>query len=143
MSTRLSAARTISASIDCPPDRVYEFVSDPRNLPRWSFFRAVTRAGQEWRAETPDGPVGFRFVERNTLGVLDHVVTLGSGEEVRVPMRVVPNGDGSEVLLTVFRSPGATEEALLADAQQVEKDLTTLKRLLEQSAAAAPVRPEG
>jgi hypothetical protein len=137
MSHRLSPARTISESIDCPPDRVYEFVSDPRNLPRWSFFGAVTRDGEEWRVETPEGTVGFRFIERNALGVLDHVVTLGSGEEVRVPMRVVPNGDGSEVLLTVFRSPGTTEQAFAADAGQVQRDLATLKRVLEQPGEVA------
>jgi hypothetical protein len=27
-----------------------------------------------------------------------------------MPMRVFPNGEGSEVLLTVFRQPGTTEE---------------------------------
>ena len=64
--------------------------------------------------------------------MLDHVVTLGSGEEVRVPMRVVPNGDGSEVLLTVFRSPRSTDEEFAADAGQVERDLATLKHVLEQ-----------
>ena len=34
----------------------------------------------------------------NDFGVLDHHVTLSTGEEVFVPMRVIPNGSRSEVI---------------------------------------------
>jgi hypothetical protein len=37
--------------------------------------------------------------------VLDHTVVLPDGTEVYVPMRVVPNGGGSEVMLVLFRQP--------------------------------------
>jgi hypothetical protein len=33
---------------------------------------------------------------------LDHDVTLPSGETLSNPMRVVPNGTGSEVVFTLF-----------------------------------------
>jgi hypothetical protein len=135
VTTRLLKARTLAVSIGCAPGRVYDFVSDPRNLPRWSFFRSVTRSGDQWVVDTPDGPVGLRFVEANELGVLDHYVKLGSGVEIDVPMRVIPNGEGSEVLFTLFQAPDMSDERFAEDAKQVEHDLATLKAVLEDAGA--------
>jgi hypothetical protein len=47
-------------------------------------------------------------------------------------MRVVANGSGSEVLFTLFHSPGMSEEAFAADAGMVERDLRGLKSRLER-----------
>jgi hypothetical protein len=133
--TPLLKARTLAVSIGRAPGQVYEFGSDPRNLPRWSFSQSVTRSGGQWVAETPDGPVGLRFVEANELGVLDHHVKLGSGVEIHVPMRVIPKGQGSELLFTLLQTPGMSDEEFAQDAQQVERDLATLKAVLEDTGA--------
>lgn len=74
----------------------------------------------------------IRFVERNDFGVLDHYVTVAPGLEVYVPMRVLPNGSGSEVLFTVFRLPEMSDERFAEDAALVERDLKTLKTVLER-----------
>jgi hypothetical protein len=81
------------------------------------------------------GRVRVRFAEPNAFGVLDHTVTLPSGETVRNPMRVLPRGDGSEVVFTLFRRQGVTDEALGRDRAAVERDLQTLKELLEGGGA--------
>ena len=72
----------------------------------------------------------IRFTERNAFDVMDHHVDLGTGPEVYVPMRVVPNGGGAEVLVTLFRRPDMSDEAFAADAAWVLRDLLTLKALL-------------
>jgi hypothetical protein len=133
MTTR--TARTLTVSIDSVPRQVYEFVSDARNLPRWSFFRSVTCSGDAWVLQTAQGAVELRFAGANEFGVLDHRVTPGSGEQVDVPMRVVPNADGSEVLLTVFQAPGTSDEEFEKDCEQVEYDLGRLKVVMEQRLA--------
>jgi hypothetical protein len=46
-------------------------------------------------------------------------------------MRVFPNGDGAEVLLTIFRRPGTSDEKFGEDTQWVRRDLEALKALLE------------
>ena len=46
-------------------------------------------------------------------------------------MRVVPNGSGSEVLITLLRPPGTTEEAFEEDARTVAADLGRLEAVLE------------
>lgn len=81
------------------------------------------------------GKVRIRFARRNDLGVLDHDVTLETGETFHNPMRVVANGEGSEVVFTVYRRPGMGDEAFAADEKAVAEDLRTLKRLLEAHAA--------
>jgi hypothetical protein len=122
-------------SIARPPDAVYQFAAKPENMAKWAVGLGTSfrpRADGSWIAE--GGPVGtamVRFVERNGLGVLDHDVTVPSGETVHNPIRVIPNGDGSEVVFTLFRRPGVSGSQFSADAKAVEKDLRTLKRLLE------------
>ena len=53
------------------------------------------------------------------------------GATVLVPMRVIPNQAGCEVMLTVFRSPGMTDAQFAADTDWVRRDLTALKALFE------------
>jgi hypothetical protein len=48
-------------------------------------------------------------------------------------MRVVPNGDGSEFIFTLFRQPEMSEEKFAEDRAAVEEDLRTLKELLERT----------
>ena len=126
-------ARTLTVTIDAPPERVYAFASDGANLPRWAagLATSVEREGDAWRVASPAGPVTVRFAPNNPFGVLDHVVRLASGEEVGVPMRVVPNGGGSEVLFTLFRTPTMDDARFAADARLVEADLRALKAVLE------------
>jgi hypothetical protein len=85
----------------------------------------------QWVAESPMGRVTVSFVDRNAFGVLDHVVTLPSGDRVYNPLRVIPYGDASEVVFTLRRQPGMTDEQFRADADAVRADLGSLKRLLE------------
>jgi hypothetical protein len=124
---------TVSVSIACAPDTVYDFVRDAHNLPLWAsgLCKSVRAENGSWIVQTPQGEASLRFVERNDFRVLDHVVTPAPGMEIHVPMRVVPNLAGSELLFTVFRLPEMTDAAYAADIQAVECDLVVLKTLLE------------
>ena len=125
----------VSIPIARRPAEVYEFASNPRNLPRWAAGLArseVTRDGDDWVADAPFGKVKVRFAPPNSLGVMDHDVTLESGLTVHNPMRVMPNGEGSEFVFTLIRRPGMSDEQFAQDKAAVEKDLKTLKHLLEE-----------
>ena len=128
-----SESRQISESIDRSAADVYDFTSNPANLPRWAhgLGDSVENVDGQWFVETQSGRLAFAFVERNTLGVLDHTVTLPSGDVVYVPMRVVPDGDGCEVVFTVRRPPDVSDEDFARDAGLVQADLTRLKQVLE------------
>lgn len=49
-------------------------------------------------------------------------------------LRLVANGEGTEVVFLLFRQPGMSDEDFFADAATVTKDLKALKRLLEGKA---------
>ena len=133
MTTMLSS-RTLSVSIGRHPNQVYDFVSNPENLPKWAkgLGKSVKKQGTGWIVDTPQGPMNIRFAEKNGFGVLDHYVTTASGVEVYVPMRVLSNGSGSEVIFTLFRSPDTSDETYAEDMKMVEQDLRALKELLEK-----------
>ena len=131
MPTRES--RTLTIRIERDVATVYDFASKPENLPRWAagLGAAVTRRGDGWAVESSLGLLRLRFAPQNPYGVLDHGVTLPDGTEVDVPMRVVANSTGAEVLFTLFRQPRMSAEDFERDAGLVAADLATLKHVLE------------
>lgn len=130
---------TLSISIARPPSAVAAFVADPRNLPQWAggLCRSVRLLGDAWRIDTGHGEVGLRFNGPVEHGILDHVVTLAPDLQVYVPMRVVPNEEGSEVMFTLFRLPAMTEHRLQQDIALVTADLERLRQVLESGAGTS------
>jgi hypothetical protein len=122
---------TLSVSIERNWLDVYEAVWQPQDFPRWASGLSKSSLEKDgtgwWRAEGPDGPIRIRFTDHNAFGVMDHYVDLGGGAEVYVPMRIIQNGEGSEVLLTLFRQPGMSDEKFGADAAWVRRDLIALR----------------
>ena len=126
-------AKLISITLSRPPAAVYAFAANPKNLPKWAsgLSGSIKKVGGQWVAESPMGKVKIRFARKNAFGVLDHFVTVGSGETFYNPMRVQPNGKGSEVLFTLYRLPKVSDKAYAADAKHIRQDLAKLKALLE------------
>jgi hypothetical protein len=125
-------SRTLSVRLERSFAEVYDFLKRPENFPRWASGLAsgLRQDGDSWIAETPQGPARVRFSPENPWGVLDHCVRLGDAPEILIPMRLVPNGDGAELLFTLFRREGMTEAQFDADADWVQRDMERLKRLL-------------
>jgi hypothetical protein len=125
----VSESRHISQSIARSADDVYEYASDPTNLPEWAsgLGSSVEHLDGRWFVESPGGRLTVAFAARNDFGILDHEVTLPSGETVYNPMRVIADGDGYEVVFTLRRQPGMTEADFSRDADLVLADLGALK----------------
>lgn len=125
----------ISVSIDRPADTVYEFTSNPENLPKWAagLGESIKNVDGDWIAESPMGRIKVKFADKNKFGVLDHDVTLPSGVKFYNPMRVFPNNDGSEIIFTLYQQPDVTDQLFSEDAEAVTGDLKKLKILLENS----------
>jgi len=133
MGRMTAESRHVGERIDRPADAVYEYVVDPANIPEWApgLGSGVENVDGRWFVDTSIGRVGVAFADRNAFGVLDHDVILPSGEVISNPMRVFADGQGCEVVFTVRRRPGMTDEDFAEDAGAVSADLARLKRILE------------
>ncbi|MCC6073622.1 SRPBCC family protein [Pseudomonas sp. GCM10022188] len=137
----LQSARILTIGIDRPLSEVAAFLAEPRNFPSWASGLAdglepaadsslLPQAGSEWLASTPHGCLRIRFSPANPYGVADHWVELEDGRVIYVPLRVVANGDGSTVALTLFHRPDMDAESFAADCDWVRRDLLTLRQVL-------------
>ncbi|GAB2453295.1 SRPBCC family protein [Streptomyces incanus] len=129
-------SRHLSICIDRTVADVYAYASQPANLPAWAhgLGGSIERINGRWVAESsPMGRVVVAFAPRNEWGVLDHDVTLPSGETVHNPVRVLVDGSGSEVVFTLRRQPGTSDAAFEHDASMVAADLARLKELMESA----------
>jgi hypothetical protein len=75
--------------------------------------------------------VAVDFAPRNEFGVIDHTVTLPTGDVVSNPMRVIADGDACEIVFTLRRGDAVSDDDFERDAAAVAADLRSLKRLLE------------
>ena len=110
----MSQSLHISEHINRSPHEVYDYVSRVENLPSWA------------KGVTPEMDV--RFAEQNPFGVLDHWATV-DGTTFYNPMRVIEDGDGSEITFTLRGVPDIDPD----DRAAIAADLATLKRILEQA----------
>jgi len=110
-------SRHVGSHVARPADEVYAYLCDATHLPEWA--AGVASA------------VEVRFVPPNEHLVLDHDVSLPDGTVTTNSMRVLRDGAGCEVVFTVRRLEGTSDEELDADVAAVRADLESLKRLLE------------
>ncbi|NMO88613.1 SRPBCC family protein [Actinomycetospora sp. TBRC 11914] len=134
-----AGTRHVSRVIARPWREVHAYAADPRNLVHWASGLATATVTPlddgSWSASSPFGDVTVRFVPPNDLGVLDHTVRMPDGTEVLNPLRVLPHDDGAEVVFTVRRRPGMTDDDVARDAAVVATDLETLRGRCEAAAA--------
>jgi carbon monoxide dehydrogenase subunit G len=140
VSAELQRSEVVHTSILAPPQDVIAFLSDMNNWKTWApWVRSVKRSSaRDWTLETDAGQMKVRFVESNSLGVLDHEVTLASGVTVLNSMRVLANGSGSELVMVLFQSAGTSTEDFERDIQAVRDDLARIKKV-----AATPKKETG
>lgn len=128
-------AQSLSISIHKPFDKVYDFLAVPENFPQWAtgLAKGLKKWGHIYMAETDDGMMKVKFSERNDFGIADHFVYPTTETEIYIPLRVIRNGEGSEVILTLFQEPSMSAEKFKADAEWVKKDLAKLKEVIEKA----------
>jgi len=124
----------ISITINRSATEVYQFVSKYKNLPLWAagLSGSIQKEGKDWVADSPMGKIKVKLALENPFGILDHQVTLPSGETVYNPLRVIPNNKGCELVFTLYHLPERTTTEFSEDAEMVKKDLERLKQLMEQ-----------
>jgi hypothetical protein len=124
-------------AIAAPRQRLFEFVADPANLPRWTdaFKRADNRSA---RMETPQGAVeiGLRTDVRPDAGTVDWTMQFPEGAIANAYSRVTPDGDAGSIYSFVLMAPPVPLEALegMLEVQRrtLARELARLKELVER-----------
>lgn len=104
-------------------------MGDPRRLPDWApaFARSVRRAGEDWLVATGAGEARVRVVVAPDQGTVD---LLDAGRPTRGAfLRVLPNGEGSELVFTLFFPDDTAEPAIAQQMATVEGELQAVRSL--------------
>ncbi|MFJ3174170.1 SRPBCC family protein [Streptomyces roseus] len=139
MSNSDTPARSVTKTVTIgrPAAEVFAYLSDAANWPAWAVvnIQAIEPAPEEgwWLMTTPQGPARLRIRGNAELGILDHDY-LDEQAGWQVPARVVPNGNGSEFMMTFFQPPAFTDAFFDEQIALVDIELAELKKILETGA---------
>ena len=123
--------------IRAPRARVFEFVRDPHNLPRWAdAFKSVN--GERARLETPQGAVEVRldvFADEN-CGTVDWRMEFPDGSVGVAQSRVTDTARSTCIYSFVLHAPPVpleqVEGALDVQRATLRSELSTLKNRMER-----------
>lgn len=126
-------SHTITLSIARPCDEVFTFLAEPGNYPSWAAITGPFSKVSDgvYGAETDSGPRLIRFIADRRYGILDHAVYVEGDVPRFDPMRVVPNGAGTELIYTFLQRDGMDADQFASTVEWIRTDLMTLKSLLE------------
>jgi hypothetical protein len=122
--------------IGAPPDAVFRFVSDPRNLPRWAHAFESADSDRA-RLETPAGKVdiGLRTEANAAAGTIDWRLVFPDGSVALAQSRVTETTRKTCIYSFVLHAPPVPleqiEGALAQQSITLKEELAKLKEILE------------
>jgi hypothetical protein len=88
--------------------------------------------GEAWVVTTSQGAeVKLRYLTDPGLGTIDFEMEPAPGAVETAYARVVPNGEGADVVFTQQQAPGMTDDVFDAQVAALRHELTVLKALVE------------
>lgn len=126
-------SQTLSLTIKRQWLDLYETIWKPEFFPKWvtgldelPLQSTENEAKGKHSASVPKA----RFSAHNEYGVMDYWIDNGFGKEIYMPMRIVPNQEGAQVLLTLFRQPFTSDEKFQQELDVLQHDLQRLYQLV-------------
>ena len=83
-----------------------------------------------WSFTGPHGKSKLKFNQNKSMGVLDHLY-VDQESSWNVPMRVVPSGDFSEVIITLNKPDELTDEQFDKRMAEIEEMIVSMKQIIE------------
>ncbi len=124
---------TVATIVETPAERVFGFISDIDNLPRWAveFCRKLERVGDRHYVETPGGRVVFEVRSDARTGVVDFVGGPEGQAPGTWPCRVVPLAAGrSVVLFTAVQEPHVPDRTFEGQLASLRREMEQLRRCI-------------
>ncbi|HEX8742170.1 MAG TPA: SRPBCC family protein [Thermoleophilaceae bacterium] len=124
-------SRTVTAVFPAPKERVFEYMSDIENLPRWAteFAREMKVVDGRHVVVNGLGEFVFAIESDERTGVVD--MYAGPTEEAMgvFPTRVVElPGGASAYSFTMFQAPGMSDELFESQYESLRREFENLER---------------
>ena len=125
----MARSRTITISVCRKTGEVFDAIlnSPPKMMPD-----AMQNNDDSWSFSTPRGNANLKFKQNKTFGILDHLYT-DDEATWEVPMRVVSNGDESEVIITITKPDVLTDEQFDERMKEMDLIFKNLKEIIEKN----------
>ena len=122
-------SRTITMSVCRETGDVFDAIlnAPPKIMPD-----ATQNSDDSWSFSTPRGNANLKFKHNKTFGILDHLYT-DDEASWEVPMRVVSNGDESEVIITITKPNVLTDDQFDERMKEMGGIFKNLKEIIEKS----------
>ena len=83
-----------------------------------------------WSFSTPRGNALLKFNENKSLGILDHMF-IDQESKWNIPMRIVPSGNESEVIITLIKPHELTDEQFDERMFEIEQIFLNMQKIIE------------
>jgi len=129
-------SRTVTTVVSAPSDRVFAYLSDIENLPRWAteFARELKVVNGRHKIVNGLGEFFFEIRADPETGVIDMLAGPEEDQLTLFPTRVVPLGeDKTAFTFTMFQWPGQPNEVFDSQYASLRREFDNI----EQEFAAA------
>jgi len=123
----VSRSRTISITVNKKTGDAFDAIL---NMPPKMMPDAKINDSGWWSFTGPYGQSKLKFNENKSLGILDHQY-VDEESSWDVPMRVVSNGDFSEVVITLNKPDEITDEKFDQRMSEISEMFNSMKNIIE------------
>jgi hypothetical protein len=127
MHVLMNKQETRRISIAATPAAVHGYLADPQNLPEWApaFADAVRPCGEHWVVTQGGTEIDVAILADRNRGTVDIV---SAADHARGAfLRVLPNGQGSDLLFTLLFAHDTPEHQIEAQMATVDKELAAVR----------------
>lgn len=123
-------SRTITFTVNRKTAEAFDAIL---NIPPKMMPDASKQDDGWWSFTSPWGTTTkLKFHENKQLGILDHQV-IDDGAKWNVPMRVVSKGNDSEVITTIIKPDGISDQTFDERMKEIEKIMLSMKQVIEET----------
>ena len=126
-------SETVTTVLAAPRERVFEYMADIRNLPKWAteFARELREEDGEYLVVNNLGEVVFEIRADDRTGVIDMYAGPSRDELAVFPTRAVALPDGrTSYSFTMFQAPGMPDELFESQHASLKREFENIKAIL-------------
>lgn len=126
-------SETVTTVLPVPRERVFEYMSDIRNLPEWAteFARELREEDGEYRVVNKLGEFVFEIRADARTGVIDMYAGPSRDQLAVFPTRAVALPDGrTSYSFTMFQGPGVPDELFESQYASLKREFENIEAIL-------------